>query len=84
MNNVIHLDEWKEDHQPHGMFDGGVVGETDPHKVVVAPIEMLRRFVFNNQTVEDIDNIVLRCVTYDWLLDEGFINEDEKVYKDQQ
>ncbi len=39
------------------------------NRVFVAPIEMLRRFVDNNQLVEDPDNIVLRCLVLDWLTD---------------
>jgi hypothetical protein len=68
VTKVIDIEEYQESKEPHAVFDGGCLNP-EKHLIVVAPIEMIRQFVYNNQPIEDEENTVLRCIAADWLLD---------------
>lgn len=65
-DKVTNLNEWKEDHQPHGVFNCSILPEdTDVAKVIVLPMANLDEYVAGKR--DDIPVDVLRCIVFDWI-----------------
>ena len=68
MSKVVSLKEWKEENQPHGVFDCNGI-PNGKKEVIVCPISVLQDFVSGHLRIQDTSPWILRCVVQDWLID---------------